>query len=73
MFIGKFDKFFASYIDKFLYVNSDLKALADIYGIYQGFFFGVYEKTQGAKNSNSRKMDQKLKDFFPENSRIRKF
>ena len=25
------------------------------------------------KNSNSRKMDQKLKDFFPENSRNRKF
>jgi len=41
--------------------------------IYQGFFFGVYEKTQGDKNSNSRKIDQKLKDLFPENSRNRKF
>ena len=40
---------------------------------YRVFFFGVYEKTQGDKNSNSRKMDQKLKDLFPENSRNRKF
>ena len=36
-----------------------------------GFFLGVGPKTQGRKNSNSRKISQKLKDFFPGNSRKR--
>ena len=30
-------------------------------------------KTQGEKNSNSRKISRKLKDFLPKNSKIRKF
>ena len=38
-----------------------------------GFFLGVYQNTQGKKNSKSRKKDQKLKDFLPENSRNQKF
>ena len=35
-----------------------------------GFFFGVYQKIPGEKNS--RKIDQKLKDLSPENSSNRK-
>ena len=37
-----------------------------------GFFLGVRPKTQGRKNSNSRKISQKLKDFWPLNSRNQK-
>ena len=38
-----------------------------------GGFFRRLPKNSRRKNSNSRKMEQKLKDFFPENSRNRKF
>ena len=47
--------------------TDELKTLA------QGFFFGVYEKTQGEKNSNSRKMDPKLKDFSLKTQEIGNF
>ena len=33
--------------------------------IQQGFFLAICPKTQGRKNSNSRKISQKLKEFFP--------
>ena len=36
-----------------------------------GVFLAICPKTQGPKNSNSRKIFPKLKDFWPENSRNR--
>jgi hypothetical protein len=58
-------------LDILIYPEKDLN-IGYFYYIKQVFFWRL-RKTQGEKNSNSRKMDKKLKDFFPENSRNRKF
>ena len=40
----------------------------EIHAANAGFFLGVGPKTQGPKNSNSRILAPKLKDFLFENS-----